>query len=93
MFEIYKEPYKVAGILKDRVIFQYVGYGFERENPSYKIKFNSQIGYYVVLPISYSQSQAVPLSKILKEWTLMNEIIEDRHRQSFKEKWNTEKNV
>ncbi len=55
MFEIYKQPYKVAGILIDRVISQYVGYGFERENPSYKIKFNSQIGYYVVLPILYSR--------------------------------------
>lgn len=77
LFNINGGQYKVVGIKDGRVIFQCVlkKERYDRDNPSYKIKFNSEKGYYVSLPtVKYREHELVPIKDIFQAWRSYQDI-------------------
>lgn len=77
LFNINGGQYKVVGIRDGRVMFQCVikKDRWHQNNPSYKIRFNSERGYYVSLPTEkWGQYQAITIKDILQSWDMYQDM-------------------
>ncbi len=77
-FMVDNKPHKVLGIKGDRVILQSMTprkYSGMAKNRSFKINFNGDIGYYIVIPKGTTKTKVL-MSDILKQWEIYNNIKE-----------------
>lgn len=67
-FTINGKIHKVIGIKNDRVIFQAMQFS-NFNNPSYKIKFDHYLGYYIE-----TEDKMIKLKEIFEKWDLYQNI-------------------
>lgn len=73
IFMIYGFQHIVKGITNERVIFQSLKKASYYENPSFKIKFHSNKGYYITVPQKVGY-QDILLVDIFKNFEIYNKL-------------------
>lgn len=80
MIKIKGIKHDAVGIINDRVMFRRLekGKGWEYKNPSFKINFDPDDGYYIFIPINESGEcrEKVCIKDVIKEISLFKEMYE-----------------